>query len=71
MYADKEKITLAMAAKCMHPKDLCKAANIHYQTYHRTMSGARVEPVTLGKIAKALGSQVETLIDRTKDGDKK
>lgn len=52
-----------MANACMNPYDLCKVAEIRYQTYQRITSGKDAKPATVGKIAKALNVPVENLIE--------
>ena len=39
MIANKRKLEIAMANACMNPYDLCKVAEIRYQTYQRITSG--------------------------------
>lgn len=63
MIANKRKLEIAMANACMNPYDLCKVAEIRYQTYQRITSGKDAKPATIGKIAKALNVSVENLIE--------
>ena len=63
MIANKRKLEIAMANACMNPYDLCKVAEIRYQTYQRITSGKDAKPATVGKIAKALNGPVENLIE--------
>ena len=63
MIANKRKLEIAMANACMNPYDLCKVAEICYQTYQRITSGKDAKPATVGKIAKALNVPVENLIE--------
>lgn len=63
MVLNKKKLEMAMATACMNPYDLCKASEIRYQTYQRIISGKDAKPATVGKIARALNSPVEALID--------
>lgn len=63
MIISKKKLELAMANACMNSYDLCKAANIQYQTYKRITSGKNAKPATVGKIAKALNTIAENLIE--------
>lgn len=63
MIANKRKLEIAMANACMNPYDLCKVAEIRYQTYQRITSGKDAKPATVGKIAKALNVPVEKLIE--------
>lgn len=63
MILNKKKLEVAMATACMNPYDLCEAAKVNYQTYQRVTSGKDAKTATIGKIAKALGVPVESLID--------
>lgn len=63
MIANKRKLEIAMANACMNPYDLCKVAEIRYQTYQRITSGKDAKPATIGKIVKALNVSVENLIE--------
>lgn len=63
MVVSKKKLEVAMATACLNPFDLCKAAEIRYQTYQRITSGKDAKPATIGKIAKALKTPVEQLIE--------
>lgn len=63
MIISKKKLELAMANACMNSYDLCKTANIQYQTYKRITSGKNAKPATVGKIAKALETIAENLIE--------
>lgn len=63
MITNKRKLEIAMANACMNPYDLCKVAEIRYQTYQRITSGKDAKPATIGKIAKALNVPVENLIE--------
>lgn len=63
MIANKRKLEIAMANACMNPYDLCKVAEIRYQTYQRITSGKDAKPATVGKIAKTLNVPVENLIE--------
>lgn len=59
-----KKLKLAMACKCLSSKGLAEKAGINYVTLIPYLNGKR-EPGTeaLGKIAKALDVDPETLID--------
>lgn len=52
-----------MATAYVNPYDLCKMASIQYQTYKRISTGREAKPATVGKVAKALGVSVESLIE--------
>lgn len=55
MKADRKKLELAMARKCMSTEDLTKAAALPRPTVNNVVTGRSVRPGTLGRIAKALG----------------
>ena len=60
-----KKVKLAMACKCLSSKGLAGKSGINYVTLIPYLNGKR-EPGTeaLGKIAKALDVDPETLIDK-------
>lgn len=63
MNLNKNKVELAMAKACMNAYDLCRNAEMTYQTYQRVVSKeGNCKPATIGNIAKALNVQVEHLI---------
>ncbi len=62
MLISKKKLELAMATACLNPYELCKLAEIRYNTYQRISTGKEAKPATIGKIAKALKTPVENLI---------
>ena len=55
MRVDKSKLSLAMARACMTPESLTAAAGMPRPTVNNVISGRSVMPVTLGKVARALG----------------
>lgn len=58
------KLKFAMARKCMSSRDLAKSANVSYDSVVSFLSRRRdTTTKTLGKIAKALDVDPETLID--------
>ena len=63
MKISKKRLKLGMATACLNPYDLCKKAEIRYQTYQRIMGGKDAKPATIGKIARALNVPVENLIE--------
>ena len=69
MKANKEKITLAMARKCMNPQDLAKIAGLPPQTVNGVIRGQNVRPATFGKVARALDCDPAELIDRASAAD--
>lgn len=62
MKLDRKKFMLARARACMGQKDFEKAG-IPSGTLCRAMSGKNLKPETLGRIAKALGVDVEEIIE--------
>ncbi len=65
MVIDKDKLEIAMANICIGQYDLCEKAGINKQTYRNVRKGKNCKPVTVGKIAKALGICAEALIKST------
>lgn len=63
MKTDKRKLELAMARACLEPNDLAKRAAMPRPTLNKVLSGLRVRPATLGKVAKALGVDVSEIIE--------
>ena len=63
MIVSKKKLEVAMANACMNPSDLCKKIGMKYQLFYRVSIGNNCKPATVGKIAKALGTTVENLIE--------
>ena len=63
MIVSKKKLELAMATACMNPHDLCKKVGMKYQLFYRVSTGNNCKPATIGKIAKALNTPVENLIE--------
>lgn len=58
MKANTMKIKIAMAKNCITTVDLCQKVNMSRTTFNNVLSGKSVRPVSLGKIAKALGVDV-------------
>lgn len=63
MKANKRKLDLAMAKACMSTTDLQKATEIPLPTINNVISGKGTRPVTIGRIARALGVDVTEIID--------
>ena len=55
MRADKEKIEMVMARKCMNISAIVKASGMPAPSVKNVMYGRGVNPYTLGKFCKALG----------------
>lgn len=64
MKAITQKVTLAMARKCMNPQDLAKAAGLPPQTVNGVIRGRSVRPATLGRVARALGCDPAELVNQ-------
>lgn len=62
MIADKIRVQFAMARSCMSLEDIAQAAQMPKSTVKKAVSGQSVLPVTLGKIARALGVDVTDLL---------
>ncbi len=63
MKANRKKLEKAMAQSCMNTKDLQKVADIPRPTLNNVISGRNVRPGTIGRVAKALGVSVETILE--------
>lgn len=62
MKIDREKVQILRASAQMTIGSLCETAGITEQAYRRAIStGSR--PVTIGKIAAALGVPVEDIVE--------
>lgn len=64
MKANRFKLEIAMANKCMNIGDLQASTKMPRPTINNVISGRGVRPATIGKIAKALEVSVEDLIDK-------
>ena len=51
-----------MAELCMNPYDLCSKAGISYSSYQRILKTGSCKLATLGKIAKALNSNITEIV---------
>ena len=64
MKIDNKKLDLIMAQKCLSSEKLSQMANVSQVTIARMRNGSqKPRPMTIGKIAKALGVKVEDLIE--------
>lgn len=57
-----EKVQIKMAELCMNPYDLCSKAGISYSSYQRILKTGSCKLATLGKIAKALNSNITEIV---------
>lgn len=64
MKANRQKLELAMARACMCSADLSEAARLPRPTVNNVITGRSVRPVTLGRIARALGVDVEDIVEK-------
>ena len=55
MRVDRNKLELAMARSCMSTEELAVKAEMPLSTVKNVITGRSVRPVTLGKVARALG----------------
>ena len=67
MKADRKKFELACARACMNLNDLSAAAKMPRPTVAKVAQGYGTSPVTLGKIARALGVDPLDIIKETED----
>lgn len=63
MKANKRKLELALARSCMNTADLVCVAAMPEPTVKKVLRGYSVRPVTLGRIAKALGIDPAEIVD--------
>lgn len=62
MKLNPKRLRLAMARVCMNPKDAAQTADISRAAFYNALAGRSVSPATAGKIARSLGTDVETLL---------
>lgn len=62
MKVSRLNLELAMARACMNPSDVIRKAELPKPTFNNVVMGRSVRPATLGKVAKALGVDVEYLL---------
>lgn len=67
MKANKKALYLAMARACISSKELPSLAKLTVATAANVMCGKSVRPVTLGKVARALGVDVAEIIETEKE----
>lgn len=64
MKIDNKKLDLLMAEKCLTSEKLSKITGVSQVTIARMKNGSqKPRPITIGKIAKALGIKPEELIE--------
>lgn len=62
MKADRNKIEIAMARKCMNFNELAKEVGMPLPSTKNVFYGRSVKPRTIGKVAKALGVDVTEIM---------
>lgn len=63
MRANRKRLEIAMAKACIEPDALAKAADMPRPTLNNVISGKSVRPATLGRVARALGIDVEEIME--------
>ena len=63
MKVNKKKMQIALARKCMSLSVAAKVAVMPYHSVLNAQKGRGISPVTLGKIARALGVDPEEIVD--------
>ncbi|WP_414151020.1 helix-turn-helix domain-containing protein [Acetobacterium carbinolicum] len=64
MKANKYKLEIAMANRCLNTGDLVNLTKMPRPTVNNVITGRSVRPATIGKIARALEIPVEDLIEK-------
>lgn len=64
MKANRDRLELYMAKACLTTAQLAEAAQMPRPTLNNAITGRNVLPATLGRIARALGVDVETIIEK-------
>ena len=64
MKANRKQLELAMARACMTPEELAAAAQMPRPTLNNVIVGKSVRPATLGRVARALGAEVENIMEK-------
>ena len=61
MRADRQKLELILARKCMTSSDII-GTQLNKRTWYKVLNGKEVRPRTLGILAKALGVDVSEIL---------
>lgn len=64
MKANKARLEMAMAQKCMNVQDVALNANMPYHSVKNVLYGRSVTPKTLGKVCKALQCNPSEIIEQ-------
>ena len=62
MRVDRNKLELAMARSCMSTEELAVKAEMPLSTVKNVITVRSVRPVTLGKVARALGVDPDCIL---------
>lgn len=62
MKADRKKLELEMARSCMSTEELAIKAKMPLSTVKNVITGRSVRPVTMGKVARALGVDPDCIL---------
>lgn len=63
MRISKEKVELLMAKKCLTYGNLAKLSGVNQESITRAVRRGTAHPYTIGKIAKGLGVDVESIVE--------
>jgi transcriptional regulator with XRE-family HTH domain len=63
MQVDVEKFVFAMARGCLSVRELCVLSGVSAVTVLRIRNGNQVRPSTVGRVARALGLDVDELLE--------
>ena len=61
MRADRQKLELILARKCMTSSDII-GSQLNKRTWYKVLNGKEVRPRTLGILSKALGVDVSEIL---------
>lgn len=67
MKANKTAVHIAMANACMNLSDLAQKAGLPESSTKNVVYGRSVKPRTMGKVCRALGVSVESLLEDGKE----
>lgn len=65
MKANRSKIFVLLATQELEIKELEQKAKMPRSTLTKVLSGKRVKPITIGKVANALGVDVMEILDES------
>lgn len=63
MKADKRKLQIALARRCMNCKDIAIKAKMPEITVRNVLQGRNVRPRTFGKVSRALGVDPREILE--------